>query len=156
MLWNIHFMSSLQWLVMFTNRGRCYDHNFLRFLTIFCEKRRFSQKSMLWSNFCVCNLALFWVKNANSFGENIFKMKTSFPGNDIAPKLICFRQIVFYCRSNHDTNFLCLPCVHRARCGVALRWRHSRVRRDVAHRCRHSRVPLWMGGDRPVLVSIKA
>jgi hypothetical protein len=30
------------------HRGRCYDHNFLRFLTIFGEKNwRFSQKPML-------------------------------------------------------------------------------------------------------------
>jgi hypothetical protein len=32
----------------------CYDHNFLRFLTIFGEKNwRFSQKPMLWSNICI-------------------------------------------------------------------------------------------------------
>jgi hypothetical protein len=35
-------------------RGRCYDHNFRRLLTIFCEKNwHFSQKPMLWSNFCI-------------------------------------------------------------------------------------------------------
>jgi hypothetical protein len=33
---------------------RCYDHNFLRFSTIFCKKNwRFSQKPMLWSKFCI-------------------------------------------------------------------------------------------------------
>jgi hypothetical protein len=32
--------------------GRCYDHDFLRFLTNFGEKNwRFSQKPMLWSFF---------------------------------------------------------------------------------------------------------
>jgi hypothetical protein len=31
--------------------GRCYDHYFLRFLTIFGEKWHFSQKPMLWSIF---------------------------------------------------------------------------------------------------------
>jgi hypothetical protein len=28
-------------------RGRCYDHNVLRFSPIFCKKWRFSQKPML-------------------------------------------------------------------------------------------------------------
>jgi hypothetical protein len=32
--------------------GRCYDHNFLRFLPIFRGKRRFSQKPMLWLILC--------------------------------------------------------------------------------------------------------
>jgi hypothetical protein len=35
-------------------RGRCYDHNFLRFWAIFCEKNwSFSQKPMLWSKFWI-------------------------------------------------------------------------------------------------------
>jgi hypothetical protein len=36
----------------YKTRGRCFDHNFLRFLPIFCKKWRFSQKSMLWSFIC--------------------------------------------------------------------------------------------------------
>jgi hypothetical protein len=32
--------------------GRCYDHNFLRFLPILGENIGFFQKSMLWSKFC--------------------------------------------------------------------------------------------------------
>jgi hypothetical protein len=38
-------------------RGRCYDHNFLRFSTIFGEKNVMIK--------ILHNLALFWVKNAN-------------------------------------------------------------------------------------------
>jgi hypothetical protein len=50
-------------------RGRCYDHNFLRLLTIFCDFWQFSaKKPMLWSKF-LHNLALFWVKNANFFAK---------------------------------------------------------------------------------------
>jgi hypothetical protein len=34
--------------------GRCYDPNFLWYLHIFAEEIwRFSQKPMLWSNFCI-------------------------------------------------------------------------------------------------------
>jgi hypothetical protein len=38
-------------------RGRCYDHNFLRILTIFGEKIGvFCQKTILWSKFCIIYL----------------------------------------------------------------------------------------------------
>jgi hypothetical protein len=57
-------------------RGRCYDHNFLRFLPIFCEKLAFFSKTNV-------NVTIFaetsssWSKNANFFakffGENILK-----------------------------------------------------------------------------------
>jgi hypothetical protein len=50
---------SRQWI-----GGRCYDHNFLRFLPIFDEKMAFFSKSNVmiknWHN-----IALFVVKNAN-------------------------------------------------------------------------------------------
>jgi hypothetical protein len=40
--------------ILLPNCGRCYDHNFLRFLTIFGEKIGvFSQTPMLWSEFCI-------------------------------------------------------------------------------------------------------
>jgi hypothetical protein len=52
-------------------------------ITIFCDFRqfsakywRFSQKPMLWHN-----LALFRVKNANFFAENILKIITPVPGH---------------------------------------------------------------------------
>jgi hypothetical protein len=56
-------------------RGRCYDHNFLRFSPIFGKKNlRFSQKTNVMIKI-LPNLALFCVKNANFFaeffGENI-------------------------------------------------------------------------------------
>jgi hypothetical protein len=41
-------------LVTLIPGGRCHDHIFLRFATTFGEKNlRFSQKPMLWSNFCI-------------------------------------------------------------------------------------------------------
>jgi hypothetical protein len=55
-------------------RGRCYDHIFLRFSTIFCEKIMIK---------ILHNLALLWVKNANFvadfIGENILKITKSVP-----------------------------------------------------------------------------
>jgi hypothetical protein len=76
------------------SRGRCYDHNFLRFLTIFCEKNGFFLKNQCYDQFFQ-NLALFWVKNANIFadffGENIFKIITSVP--DITSSKFDFRDL---------------------------------------------------------------
>jgi hypothetical protein len=55
-------------------KGRCYDHNFLRFLTIFGKKLPFFSKTNVLIKL-LHNLTLFWVKNANFFaeffGENI-------------------------------------------------------------------------------------
>jgi hypothetical protein len=55
-------------------RGRCYDHNFLRFFPIFSEKFGVFLKNHVMIKI-VHNLALFCVKNANFFakffGENI-------------------------------------------------------------------------------------
>jgi hypothetical protein len=63
-------------------RGRCYDHNFLRFLTIFGEKLAFFLKTNVMIKISHI-LTLFWVKNANFFaeifGENIFKIITTVP-----------------------------------------------------------------------------
>jgi hypothetical protein len=68
--------------------GRCYDHNFLRFLTIFGEKVAFFSKTNVMINI-LHKLALFWVKNANFFaeffGENILKIITSVPGHAAMP-----------------------------------------------------------------------
>jgi hypothetical protein len=54
--------------------GRCYDHNFLRFSTIFGKKMAFFSKTNVMIKI-LHNLALFRVKNANFFaeifGENI-------------------------------------------------------------------------------------
>jgi hypothetical protein len=67
----------------FEARGRCYDHNFLRFFPIFGEKLAFFFNTNVMINFFQ-NLALFRVKNANFFakffGENILKIITSVPG----------------------------------------------------------------------------
>jgi hypothetical protein len=58
-------------------RGRCYDHNFLRFSSIFGEKTNVMIQVLH-------NLAVFRVRNANFFaeilGENILKVITSVPG----------------------------------------------------------------------------
>jgi hypothetical protein len=63
-------------------RGRCYDHNFLRFFSIFGEKLAFFSKINVMIKI-LHNLALFWVKNVNFFakffGENILKIITSVP-----------------------------------------------------------------------------
>jgi hypothetical protein len=63
----------------FESRGRCYEHNFLRFLPIFGKKlASFSKTNVIIK--ILHNLALFGVKNANFFaivfGENIFKIIT--------------------------------------------------------------------------------
>jgi hypothetical protein len=49
-------------------RGRCYDHNFLRFSTIFGEKIGVFPINQCYDQI-LNNLALFWVKNANIFAE---------------------------------------------------------------------------------------
>jgi hypothetical protein len=62
-------------------RGRCYDHNFLRFSTILGKKLAFFSKTNAMIKF-LHNLALFWVQNANFspiFCENIKKIVTSVP-----------------------------------------------------------------------------
>jgi hypothetical protein len=59
--------------------GRCYDHEFLRVSSIFGEKMAFfSKTNVMIKNYH--NLALFWVKNAKFFGENVSKIITSAPG----------------------------------------------------------------------------
>jgi hypothetical protein len=63
------------------NRGRCYDHNFLRFFPIFGEKIGIFSKTNVMITI-LHNLALFGVKNAiftEFFGENILKIITSVP-----------------------------------------------------------------------------
>jgi hypothetical protein len=76
-------------------RGQCYDHNLLRFLTIFDEKMAFFLKPMLWSKI-FHNLALFWVKNANFFaeffGENIFKNHNIGPSIELCEKWGSFKR----------------------------------------------------------------
>jgi hypothetical protein len=58
-----------------TARGRCFDHNFLRFLTIFNKNMAFFSKTNVTIKF-LNNLALFWDKNAiflPIFTAKIFK-----------------------------------------------------------------------------------
>jgi hypothetical protein len=44
-------------------RGRCYDHNFLRFSQIFREKNVFFfLKNQCYDNFCTISLCCFFVK----------------------------------------------------------------------------------------------
>jgi hypothetical protein len=57
----------------FTTRGRCFDHNFLRFSTIFCEKIGVFLKTNVMIKI-LDNLPLFWVKNANFFAEFFAKI----------------------------------------------------------------------------------
>jgi hypothetical protein len=84
--WRSQQASISRWKLggMYESRGRCYDHNFLRFSPIFDEKKLafFSKTNVMVIFFQ--NLALFWVKNANIFakffGENILKIITSVPG----------------------------------------------------------------------------
>jgi hypothetical protein len=70
-------------LSIFDTRGRCYDHNFLRFLTISAKKLAFFSKTNVLIKILHI-LALFWVKHAKFFaeffGENILKIITSVPG----------------------------------------------------------------------------
>jgi hypothetical protein len=71
-------------LVAFIIWGRCYDHNFLRFLPIFGEKMAFfSKTNVMIKNYH--NLALFWVKNANFFAIS-FRRKY-FKSHNIGPWL---------------------------------------------------------------------
>jgi hypothetical protein len=46
--------------VPYNTRGRCYDHNFLRFWTFFAKKLAFLSKTNVTINI-LHNLALFWV-----------------------------------------------------------------------------------------------
>jgi hypothetical protein len=66
-----------------TTRGRCYDHNFLRFFPIFCEKLAFFSKTNVMINFFSYNLTLLWVKNANFFA--IFFRRKYFKNHNIGP-----------------------------------------------------------------------
>jgi hypothetical protein len=64
-------------------RGRCYDHNFLRFLPIFGEKNwRFSQKNNLMINF-LKKLAVVW-KKANILAK--FFRRKYFKNHIIGPR----------------------------------------------------------------------
>jgi hypothetical protein len=62
--------------------GRCYDHNFLQFFTIFGEKIGVFLKYQCYDQLFQ-NLALFGVKNANfllNFLAKIFKNHNIGPG----------------------------------------------------------------------------
>jgi hypothetical protein len=59
----IRFFTELGYSIIYPFRqfhtwGRCYDHNFLRFLTIFCEKMAFLSKTNVMIKI-LHNLALF-------------------------------------------------------------------------------------------------
>jgi hypothetical protein len=58
------FWFVINYICMIVTRGRCYDHNFLRFLPIFGEKMAFFSKTNGMIKI-LHNLALSWVKNAN-------------------------------------------------------------------------------------------
>jgi hypothetical protein len=81
------------------NRGRCYDHNFRRFLTIFGKKLAFFLKTNVMIKI-LHNLALFWVKNANFFRR--FFWRKYLKNHSIGP---CTRFFIFihpdkYCLVN--------------------------------------------------------
>jgi hypothetical protein len=65
-------------------RGRCYDHNFLRFLKIFGEKIGVFLKNQFMIKI-LPNLALFWVKKRQFFRWN-FRRKYS-KNHNIGPRL---------------------------------------------------------------------
>jgi hypothetical protein len=87
-----------------------------QFSAIFDNFRRsnwhFSQKPMLWSNFCICNVSLFRVKNANFsadfFGKNISKIIASVPGH---PALNSSLQSL--CLKKLTTGSNCQLCIWR-------------------------------------------
>jgi hypothetical protein len=66
-------------------RGRCYDHNFLRFSTTFSNKKLafFSKTNVMIK--ILHDLALFWFKSAkflpNCFGEKYLKIHKIDPGS---------------------------------------------------------------------------
>jgi hypothetical protein len=63
-------------------RGRCYDHNFLRFLTIFGETIGVFLKNQCYDqNFAKFSFVLSQKRQffTEFFGENIFKIITSVP-----------------------------------------------------------------------------
>jgi hypothetical protein len=66
------------------NRGRCYDHNFWRFLPIFGEKLAFFSKTNATYNQKFALFSFVFSQKApffrNFFGKNIFKIITSVPG----------------------------------------------------------------------------
>jgi hypothetical protein len=74
---------------MYSCRGRCYDHNFLRFLPMICEKWHFSHKSMLWSNFSK-KVAVVWAKNAIIFAKFFGEF---FLNHNIGPRFLAKRQV---------------------------------------------------------------
>jgi hypothetical protein len=64
----ITFVLGRKWMKQLLGRnwGRCYDHNFWRFLTIFGKKLAFFSKTNVMIKI-LHNLPMFWVKNANFF-----------------------------------------------------------------------------------------
>jgi hypothetical protein len=73
-------------------RGRCCDHNFLRFLPIFGEKMAFFSKTNVMIKF-LHNIALFWVKKRqffrNFFRRKYFKYHNIGPWSQSWQMLIC-------------------------------------------------------------------
>jgi hypothetical protein len=67
------------------SRGRCYDHNFLRFLTYFLQKMAFFSRTNVLINFFQ-TLALFRVKNANIFAD--FFWQKYFFNHNIGPRWV--------------------------------------------------------------------
>jgi hypothetical protein len=72
MQWSIETESTL-WACRVT-RGRCYDHNFLRFLPIFCEKIGVFSKTNVMINF-LHNLHSFVLSKKHQFFCQIFRRK---------------------------------------------------------------------------------
>jgi hypothetical protein len=70
-------------------RGRCYDHNFLRFLPIFVKKFGVFLKNQCYDK-KLHNLALIWVENANFF---TFFWRKYFKNHNIGPRLGEFSPI---------------------------------------------------------------
>jgi hypothetical protein len=66
--------------------GRCYDHNFLRFLPIFCEKKLafFSKTNIMIKN--LQNIAVVLVKRRQYFRRKYFQNHNIGPGFAKAPK----------------------------------------------------------------------
>jgi hypothetical protein len=84
-----------------TTMGRCYDRDFLRFFDNFLRQNwRFSQKSMLWSKFCI-----IWL---------CFESKTPIFSQTFLRKYF----------KNHNIGPM---SAHGSRCGSAVKWWNEKI-----------------------------
>jgi hypothetical protein len=93
------------------SRGRCYDHNFLRFLTIFGEQISVFLKSQCYDqNFAYLSFVSSQKRHffAEFFSENIFKIITSVPGRKA--NLVNTDQLIMFGVFCKSVSRLSSPC----------------------------------------------